>query len=387
VLGGADAGLTARVNDLAFSASGTSLYSCADDCTVTCWNVATGAVQWTLRSGKQPCRRLALHPAGGDALAGGGAAIKLWDLSTRTVRRKFAGHAAPVACMRFSPAGRFLLSAAADRFLSLWDCGEDGPAAAAAAGDAAAARAPVMVFTLDSAPRHLAFSPLATGGGAAADAALLFLAVAESGAVGVWHVDAPAARRPRKRAPAGAAAAEADAPAAAPLPPQRSLGSTRKARRVVAAGFPAGGVAALCAGSPALPTFDRVPLLGDDGALADAPAGDAAAAASAGEGEGGLLLEGGKKKKAGKAAAAADVVGPADTPLPAGRTAAAGGGGKAKKAEKAAAGGEGSDGDEDAGSLDGDETLEDKVGRRGEGGGEGGRRVRLERKGGVPMGA
>lgn len=76
---------------------------------------------------------------------------------------------------------RFLVSAAGDRFISLWDATEKGSDKSA-----------IMVFTTDSVPSCLRFSP------STSDKIVSFLAVAQSGSLGVWRVPAPSGKRKSK---------------------------------------------------------------------------------------------------------------------------------------------------------------------------------------------
>eukprot|EP00288_Rhodomonas_lens_P016904 CAMPEP_0177713930 /NCGR_PEP_ID=MMETSP0484_2-20121128/13196_1 /TAXON_ID=354590 /ORGANISM="Rhodomonas lens, Strain RHODO" /LENGTH=173 /DNA_ID=CAMNT_0019225841 /DNA_START=137 /DNA_END=655 /DNA_ORIENTATION=+ len=78
-LGGEGTEQTSRVNDLAFSASGSELFVCTSDGAVTCWHVASGVVSWRLQTGKASPHR----DAGGDLLVTGATTIKVWDLATR----------------------------------------------------------------------------------------------------------------------------------------------------------------------------------------------------------------------------------------------------------------------------------------------------------------
>ena len=110
-LGGQGTGHTASVTHLAFSVSGATLYAASADGQVTAWQVSNGAELWSLKVGKQPARRLAVHPDD-DVLVSAASGIKMWDVSTRKCARKLPGHASPVVALAFSPCGAFLASGA-----------------------------------------------------------------------------------------------------------------------------------------------------------------------------------------------------------------------------------------------------------------------------------
>jgi U3 small nucleolar RNA-associated protein 5 len=318
------------VHDVAFGAGASTVYASSDDCQVTAWSINTGKESWSFGCGKQPARRIAVHPSE-DALATGGTAIKVWDLATRISSRKYAGHASAITSMEYSPDSRYLLSAAGDRFISLWDASEGG-----------ANKAALMVFTLDSQPVCLAFPPSS----AMLDEDMLsFLAVSQAGSVGVWRVGAPDAGG-SKRADVKPVAAGC------------KVVCEGKGDGVVSAAWEAGGSVRVVRGPEALPIMEAVSVDDGDGVLV--------ASVKLSKREGGALLGSSKKEKKGKGGGDAmeDIMGPADMPI---NQAGAEVGGKKRRVEEEAELSE----DDEIGSLDGEETLEDKVRALGLDGGAG----------------
>ena len=76
-------GHSQRVNDLAFNAAGSLLYSCGDDRNVMVWSMASGELVSSFRAARQAVSRLALSPDGSRLLTAS-TSLKLWDTSTLT---------------------------------------------------------------------------------------------------------------------------------------------------------------------------------------------------------------------------------------------------------------------------------------------------------------
>src|SRR5262249_35759702 len=69
-----------------------------------------------------PVRACRFSPDGKYALtASEDQTVRLWNLDTQRVQRTFAGHTATVNDCAFSPDGRYVLSASEDQTLRLWD--------------------------------------------------------------------------------------------------------------------------------------------------------------------------------------------------------------------------------------------------------------------------
>jgi WD40 repeat protein len=123
------------VRSVAFHPLGKTLYSASWDMTVRVWDVEKIEAVQVLRDHKDHLNAVAISPDGKWLLSGGGApgtaggdtTIRLWDLSTGQVARRFAGHTARVWDLAFSNDGRHFLSAAADRTVRYWnvDTGEE----------------------------------------------------------------------------------------------------------------------------------------------------------------------------------------------------------------------------------------------------------------------
>jgi WD40 repeat protein len=77
------------------------------------------------KKSNEPVNKLCVSPDG-SILASATFEIKLWDLSSHKVLKKFTGsHSAAISALKFSPDGKFLLSSSNDRFIYMWDCSID----------------------------------------------------------------------------------------------------------------------------------------------------------------------------------------------------------------------------------------------------------------------
>jgi U3 small nucleolar RNA-associated protein 5 len=171
-LGAGDAtGHAGRVNDVAFSPDGATLYSCGDDKRVQSWNVGTGAaIGKPLKAGKSAAHRMAIS-ADGNVLAVAGLQIKLFDTASRKSSRKLSGHALPVTCIAFSPDGDLLVSGCGDRYLSIWDASPDSEATSA-----------LLALSMEG-------SPLTASVAATVSGAVELLCLDDTGTAAVWRFD------------------------------------------------------------------------------------------------------------------------------------------------------------------------------------------------------
>lgn len=121
-------GHTGAVYDIAFSPDGTTLLSGSADDTCKVWQVATGERLDTLGQPLKEVYSVSFNPAG-DLLTSVGAdnRIRVWKLLSKDspvinpqLIARFA-HEAPVTQMRYSSDGRYLVTAAEDLTVKLWD--------------------------------------------------------------------------------------------------------------------------------------------------------------------------------------------------------------------------------------------------------------------------
>ena len=114
------------ITALAFSPTGAALASASLDGTIKLWNLTSGALVATLRSGRVSA--IAFSPDGTTLAAGsrmlqwtdgkvGREGIQLWDLATQQLRATLGSKA--VSAIAFSPDGRFL--AGGSSFTRIWD--------------------------------------------------------------------------------------------------------------------------------------------------------------------------------------------------------------------------------------------------------------------------
>ncbi|XP_078398814.1 WD repeat-containing protein 43 [Cetorhinus maximus] len=128
-----------KVNCVRWHQENSCLYSCSDDKHIVEWSLPTGKVKckWKAEKGSVSC--LCLSPDG-KMLLSAGRGIKLWDLETKEVYRKFTGHATTISSLTFATirppsesqpfdgmTGLYFLSGALhDRLLNVWQVRPDG---------------------------------------------------------------------------------------------------------------------------------------------------------------------------------------------------------------------------------------------------------------------
>uniref|UniRef100_UPI00398F4E6E WD repeat-containing protein 43 n=1 Tax=Pristiophorus japonicus TaxID=55135 RepID=UPI00398F4E6E len=128
-----------KVNCVRWHQENDCLYSCSDDKHIVEWTLPTGKVKckWKAETGSISC--LCLSPDG-KMLLSAGRGIKLWDLETKEVYRKFTGHATTISSLTFATirppndsqpfdgiTGLYFLSGAVhDRLLNVWQVRSDG---------------------------------------------------------------------------------------------------------------------------------------------------------------------------------------------------------------------------------------------------------------------
>lgn len=113
---------TRNVNTLAWSPTGTTLASGADDGMIILWDTQHWQVRHTLSGHAQSVNSVAFSPTG-DLLASGGddKFIYLWQPETGVRQSRLKGHLGMVLSIAFSPQQPVLVSAASDKTIQLWD--------------------------------------------------------------------------------------------------------------------------------------------------------------------------------------------------------------------------------------------------------------------------
>jgi len=253
--GGEGSGHTGKVSDVALNAAGTLLYTCTTDCKLTCWNVSTGEQSWHVSVGKHAAHRLLVH-GDDDEVVTGSTAIKVWDVSSRTSTRKLRGHATVIVCMAYSPDHKYLVSAARDRFILVWE----------AAGESSD---PLLTLTLDASPLHLSMRNCDDD-----DSKAELLAVSDAGGAAIWRFSPHMHQEPKSKGSAKKASKSSPASTprdVRPLTPSCAIapGSGKGRMAVCAARFQgeAGESVQVCGGSQALPTFLDVKVRDAKGVL------------------------------------------------------------------------------------------------------------------------
>ncbi|KAM4723372.1 WD repeat-containing protein 43 [Anableps anableps] len=127
-----DGGHNGGVNCVHWHPEDSLLYSGSDDTNIVEWDLQTGKTRSKWKADRAAVTSLCVSPDG-KLLLSAGHVIKMWDLETKEVYRKFTGHSTAVTTLRFATTrspdsnGLYFLSGAAhDRLLSVWQVREDG---------------------------------------------------------------------------------------------------------------------------------------------------------------------------------------------------------------------------------------------------------------------
>ncbi|XP_040055437.1 WD repeat-containing protein 43 [Gasterosteus aculeatus] len=145
-----DGGHSGGVNCVQWHPKDSLLYSGSDDTYIIEWDLQTGKARSKWKADRAAVTSLCVSPDG-KLLLSAGHIIKMWDLDTKEVYRKFTGHSTAVTTLRFATTrppdsnGLYFLSGAAhDRLLSVWQVREDGKD-----------KNSVVSFTLTDEPQHI----------------------------------------------------------------------------------------------------------------------------------------------------------------------------------------------------------------------------------------
>ncbi|XP_043999208.1 WD repeat-containing protein 43 [Gambusia affinis] len=145
-----DGGHSGGVNCVHWHPEDSLLYSGSDDTNIVEWDLQTGKTRSKWKADRAAVTSLCVSPDG-KLLLSAGYVIKMWNLETKEVYRKFTGHSTAVTTLRFATTrppdsnGLYFLSGAAhDRLLSVWQVREDGKD-----------KNSVVSFTLTDEPQHV----------------------------------------------------------------------------------------------------------------------------------------------------------------------------------------------------------------------------------------
>ncbi|XP_023990853.1 WD repeat-containing protein 43 [Salvelinus sp. IW2-2015] len=145
-----DGGHNGGVNCVEWHPEDGLLYSGSDDSYIVEWDLQTSKTRCKWKADRASVTSLCVSPDG-KLLLSAGQTIKMWDLKTKEVYRKFTGHSTAVTNLRFATTrppdsnGLYFLSGAAhDRLISVWQVQEDG-------ND----KNSVVSFTLTDDPKHI----------------------------------------------------------------------------------------------------------------------------------------------------------------------------------------------------------------------------------------
>ena len=99
-----------------------TLASGSSDHTIRLWDVSTGTLKFILTGHTGEVRSILFSPDGA-ILASGSSdhTIRLWDVSTGTLKFILTGHTGEVRSILFSPDGAILASGSSDGTVLLWD--------------------------------------------------------------------------------------------------------------------------------------------------------------------------------------------------------------------------------------------------------------------------
>ncbi|XP_067311599.1 WD repeat-containing protein 43 [Pseudorasbora parva] len=145
-----DGGHSGPVNSVQWHPEDPVLYSGSDDTHIAEWDLQKGKVSCKWKADRSAVSSLCISPDG-KLLLSAGMTIKMWNLETKEVYRKFTGHSTMVTTLCFATTrppdsnGMYFLSGAAhDRLLSVWQVRSDGKD-----------KNSVVSFTLTDEPRHI----------------------------------------------------------------------------------------------------------------------------------------------------------------------------------------------------------------------------------------
>uniref|UniRef100_A0A667ZU48 WD repeat domain 43 n=1 Tax=Myripristis murdjan TaxID=586833 RepID=A0A667ZU48_9TELE len=148
-----DGGHSGGVNSVQWHPEDSLLYSGSADTHIIEWDLQTGKTRCKWKADRAAVTSLCVSPDG-KLLLSAGHIIKMWDLETKEIYRKFTGHSTAVRTLRFATTrppdsnGLYFLSGAEhDRLLSVWQVREDG-------ND----KNSVVSFTLTDEPQHIDLS-------------------------------------------------------------------------------------------------------------------------------------------------------------------------------------------------------------------------------------
>ncbi|KAM9465876.1 WD repeat-containing protein 43 isoform 1-T1 [Clarias gariepinus] len=145
-----DGGHSGSVNSVQWHPNESVLYSGSDDTHIAEWDLKTGKTRCKWKADRAAVTSLCVSPDG-KLLLSAGMTIKMWDLETKEVYRRFTGHSTTVTTLCFATTrppdsnGLYFLSGAAhDRLLSVWQVRSDGKD-----------KNSVVSFTLTDEPQHI----------------------------------------------------------------------------------------------------------------------------------------------------------------------------------------------------------------------------------------
>ncbi|KAI4804085.1 hypothetical protein KUCAC02_025727 [Chaenocephalus aceratus] len=145
-----DGGHSGGVNCVQWHPEDGLLYSGSDDTNIVEWDLQTGKARSKWKADRAAVTSLSVSPDG-KLLLSAGQIIKMWDLDTKEIYRKFTGHSSAVTTLRFATTrppdsnGLYFLSGAAhERLLSVWQVRQDGKD-----------KNSVVSFTLTDEPQHI----------------------------------------------------------------------------------------------------------------------------------------------------------------------------------------------------------------------------------------
>uniref|UniRef100_A0A672P1E1 WD repeat-containing protein 43-like n=2 Tax=Sinocyclocheilus grahami TaxID=75366 RepID=A0A672P1E1_SINGR len=145
-----EGGHSGPVNSVQWHPEDSVLYSGSDDTHIAEWDLQTGKVRCKWKADRSAVSSLCISPDG-KLLLSAGMTIKMWNLETKEVYRKFTGHSTMVTTLCFATTrppdsnGMYFLSGAAhDRLLSVWQVRSDGKD-----------KNSVVSFTLTDEPQHI----------------------------------------------------------------------------------------------------------------------------------------------------------------------------------------------------------------------------------------
>jgi WD40 repeat protein len=112
---------TKIVNSVVVTPDGQQIISGSADDTIKIWDLASGQLLRSLRSGQHGVTSVAVTPNGRQVVSAGYKTIRVWDLTSGQLLRSMDGHTDVVNSVAVTPDGQQIVSGSKDKTIKVWD--------------------------------------------------------------------------------------------------------------------------------------------------------------------------------------------------------------------------------------------------------------------------